>query len=92
MLLIAMKGESKENVTYSTVCDSTVLKSKRIAPMGSNGLFLTCEKMRRISLFHIGTYNIIYYAVVFLPLITYLSGYCVDGAAAKRSIMVPYPQ
>jgi hypothetical protein len=27
-----------------SVCDSTTLKNKRIAPMGSNGLFLTCDK------------------------------------------------
>jgi hypothetical protein len=32
--------------------------------MGSNGLFLTCEKNRRISYLYTDTYNIIHYAVV----------------------------
>jgi hypothetical protein len=31
---------------YVIVRDSTSLKDKCIAPMGSNGLFLTCEENR----------------------------------------------
>jgi hypothetical protein len=49
-----------EKVVKPLVCDNTVLKNKRTAPMSSNGLFLTCKKICMISLIHLGTYNITY--------------------------------